>query len=153
MKKLGIGDSCKHGHVLNIENTYLFNGHHICRACHRYASAKSRAKLPKKPRYRKLPTDPIPRFWARVEKTSNCWLWTGTKSKSGGYGLLSVNGKYVRAHRFSFELHKKALGHKMEACHHCDNPPCVNPEHLFEGTHRDNMLDMKRKQRGLFKIK
>lgn len=154
MKRLRIGDHCRHGHLLDEANTYIYKGyHHVCRTCHRQQAAKHRAKRPKKPRYRKQPTDPIPRFWARIEKTTTCWVWTGTRSKSGGYGILSVNGKYVRAHRFSFELHKAPIGPNMEACHTCDNPPCVNPDHLFEGTHRDNMLDMKRKQRGLFKEK
>ena len=151
MKKLGFGDHCKHGHLLDEANTYIFRGSHICRTCHRAAAARDRAKRPKKPRYRKKPEDPIPRFWARVKKTEACWLWVGTRTKSGGYGILSINGKYVRAHRFSFELHKTKLSPKMEACHTCDNPPCVNPDHLFEGTHRDNMLDMKKKRRGPFK--
>ena len=89
----------------------------------------------------------IERFFSRINKTSTCWLWTGTRTKSGGYGILSIDGKYARTHRISFEIHKGKIPAGMHVCHKCDNPPCVNPEHLFLGSHLDNMKDMGRKGR------
>ena len=87
------------------------------------------------------------RFWDRVDKSGECWLWTGT-TLSNGYGKLSYggHGKEVSAHRFSFFL---AHGSWPEpyCCHSCDNPGCVRPEHLFEGTAHDNNKDMTDKGR------
>jgi hypothetical protein len=86
------------------------------------------------------------RFWAKVDTSGGmfaCWPWTGAVS-SRGYGAFDHRG----AHRFALEL---ALGRpihaSMYACHHCDNPPCVNPAHLFEGTPTDNACDRSRKGR------
>jgi hypothetical protein len=87
------------------------------------------------------------RFWEKVEKSDGCWLWTGSVTKSGGYGQLSVNGKPVRAHRFIYELLHGPIPVGMRVCHTCDNPPCVRPDHLFLGTPKDNTHDMIRKGR------
>ncbi len=89
--------------------------------------------------------DATERFWHRVQKTEHCWLWTGTKL-SLGYGILSVAGKSVRAHRFSYEMHRGSTTGKM-VCHKCDTPLCVNPDHLFLGTAKDNTADMHAKGR------
>ena len=93
--------------------------------------------------------DPIGRFWRYVRKTEYCWIWTGSKNSSGpyGYGELYVRGKKVKAHRFSWEIHNGPIPSGLYACHHCDNPPCVRPDHLFIGTQRDNALDCERKNR------
>lgn len=89
------------------------------------------------------------RFWAQVDKTQGeCWLCIGTP-KEGGYGVLSVTGGWPRlAHRLSYELeHGMGSAAGLMVCHSCDNPPCVNPAHLFLGTNLDNVRDMQAKGR------
>lgn len=87
------------------------------------------------------------KFWSRVQKTNSCWLWEGRLTKAG-YGQISHRGTPIYTHRLSWEIHKGSIPKKMEVCHHCDNPACVNPDHLFIGSHRDNMHDMLSKNRG-----
>lgn len=83
-------------------------------------------------------------FWRHVEKTDTCWIWTGGKAY-GGYGQMGhkENGKTIQtiAHRFSYELHKGPIPDGMVILHTCDNPPCVNPDHLSVGTQKDNIHD------------
>lgn len=84
------------------------------------------------------------RFWSRVDRSGECWIWNGSK-QSGGYGQISINNKMIYAHRYSFYL---ANGfYPKEVLHTCDNPSCVNPQHLRGGTHQDNMKDMANKGR------
>lgn len=86
--------------------------------------------------------DDVSRFWEKVFKTETCWLWTGWRHK--GYGVISINQDPVRAHRFSWELHNGPIPvGDVEICvlHHCDNPTCVRPDHLFLGTDADNAKD------------
>lgn len=83
------------------------------------------------------------RFWKKVEKGSECWLWTGgIKSKEHPYGKMFVGKKYQRAHRISWELHNGSIPEGMHVLHKCDNPRCVRPDHLFLGNHAQNMEDM-----------
>jgi hypothetical protein len=92
---------------------------------------------------------PLIRFWSHVNKSENpdgCWFWTGVKT-SAGYGILSINYKNTFAHRFSYEIHGGTIPEHMLVCHHCDHPACINPSHLFLGTHSDNTQDMIMKNR------
>lgn len=83
-----------------------------------------------------------PRFWGRVDKSGDCWLWTGGTS-SGGYGAATwPNGQQTTAHRVSWEITYGPIPDGMQVLHRCDNPACVRPDHLFLGTQQDNMDDM-----------
>lgn len=85
-------------------------------------------------------------FWEKVNKTKNCWEWIGAKTDFG-YGMIKRKGRKVVMHRFSWELHKGKIPKGLFVLHKCDNPPCVNPDHLFLGTQKDNMQDMFKKGR------
>lgn len=88
------------------------------------------------------------RFNSKVSVTPACWLWTGARSGLR-YGGLKHEGKVLRTHRVSYELHKGPIPDGMSVMHRCDNPLCVNPDHLQIGTHLDNMQDMFSKGRRL----
>lgn len=87
------------------------------------------------------------RFFSRVKKRkSGCWEWCG-RLNVNGYGFITRDYKQVRAHRYSWEIHNGPIAGELCVLHKCDNPRCVNPEHLFLGTRRDNQHDMHSKGR------
>jgi len=98
------------------------------------------------------PCSLVERFWSKVNKTEGCWFWTASTSKSG-YGQLGSGGRphtMLKAHRVSWELANGPIRDGLWVLHQCDNPICVNPDHLFLGTNLDNIADMNRKKRNLF---
>lgn len=95
----------------------------------------------------------VRKFWSKVDKRGpdECWPWTGAKSPRG-YGRFSVNSKYRVATQISWEIENGApFPIERMACHSCDNPPCVNPKHLWPGTNKENMQDASKKGRLLFR--
>lgn len=98
------------------------------------------------------PTEPLARFSARVQHATNgCWIWQGASVK--GRGQIYVNGKNMLATRFAYQQFKGEIPEGMYVCHTCDDPSCVNPNHLWLGTARDNWQDARRKRRALQGIK
>lgn len=101
------------------------------------------------------------RFWSKVNRDTclgescgchrglgHCWLWIGAKDVKG-YGYLGNRRKpNIKAHRLSFSMHKGPIPKGKHVLHHCDNPPCSNPDHLFPGTQADNNRDKDMKGRG-----
>ena len=86
-----------------------------------------------------------------VVRGNGCWGWTGGKT-SFGYGVIresGTNGKLIGAHRASFQIHIGPIPDGKHVLHRCDNPACTNPDHLFIGTHQENMDDMVEKGRSL----
>lgn len=89
---------------------------------------------------RLVATDVVRRFWAQVEKQASCWVWCGGLTR-GGYGRIWGHGRQYRAHRLSWIIHYGVIPEDLWVLHKCDNPLCVNPEHLWLGDHDDNMRD------------
>jgi hypothetical protein len=97
-------------------------------------------------------TTPKVRFENKIEMIPfhECWEWTGGKY-TNGYGVFHPSGtSSVSAHRYSYLIYKGDICNNLLVCHSCDNPGCVNPNHLFLGTQSDNMKDMIKKNRGNF---
>lgn len=94
-------------------------------------------------------TDTVTRFWNQVDKGGGCWLWTGSRSHRGyGQFCTTYEGhKFWKAHRFSWYIHNGEIPKGMYVLHTCDNPWCVNPEHLWLGTHAENQIDKVNKMR------
>lgn len=92
----------------------------------------------------------VARFWSKVDvrKETACWLWRGEARHLFGYGAFHpAHGQTEGAHRVAFEIMNGPIPDGMAVCHHCDNPPCCNPAHLFLGTPGDNVRDAQTKGR------
>lgn len=86
------------------------------------------------------------RFMSYVDKTRNCWLWKRS-TDTNGYGQFYIVKKKHVAHRFAWKMIRGSIPRGLFVLHRCDNPPCVNPKHLFLGTQADNIHDMMAKGR------
>jgi hypothetical protein len=89
---------------------------------------------------------PEERFWNQVRRSEGCWEWIGI-ADADGYGKFTAAGKRSKAHRWAWTQTNGPIPEGLNVLHHCDNPPCVRPEHLFLGTQRDNLRDMAAKRR------
>jgi hypothetical protein len=89
------------------------------------------------------------RFLEKVQKTDSCWNWIGCKD-AHGYGVIGAGGhqaRVLKAHRVAYEIFVGPIPEGLCVLHHCDNPVCLNPSHLFLGTQTDNIRDMRAKKR------
>lgn len=93
-----------------------------------------------------IKTPPFKRLYSNYKVVSDCWIWQGN-TQSSGYGCIKAFGVMVSCHRLSYELYNGKIPDGMEVMHSCDNPLCINPDHLSLGTHKDNMRDMIKKGR------
>jgi hypothetical protein len=137
---------CEHCSSPFMANAYEVNKGNA-RFCKMACFQKSRPLLPD----RKGTLSEV--LWARVDKSnaSGCWVWTGAR-KSGGYGHFHHRDHgLIKAHRASWIVTNGEIPAGLIVCHKCDNPPCVNPSHLFLGTKKDNTRDMMAKGRAMFR--
>jgi hypothetical protein len=95
-----------------------------------------------------LNSEDLKRFWSKVDRLDeeDCWEWLGKRNVKG-YGLISLKGNWYLANRVMYLIDSGLDPFEKDVLHSCDNPCCINPYHLFLGTHQDNMQDMIQKGR------
>ena len=91
------------------------------------------------------------RFWAKVDKSGDCWTWTGSRQKRG-YGLFRIKGRLHKAHRAALMVSGIEVPAHLCVLHSCDNPPCCNPAHLRLGTKGENNTERSEKFRSAAKL-
>jgi hypothetical protein len=85
-------------------------------------------------------------FWINAENKKGCWEWTKSRTEFG-YGHYCIGGKVLLAHRYAYLISNGEIPKGLSVLHRCDNPPCVNPKHLYAGTAKDNAQDRKNRNR------
>jgi hypothetical protein len=90
------------------------------------------------------------RLAERSEPQGDCIVWTGSRKGGNGYGQMCISYKNHMVHRLAWEVAHGPIPPGLCVLHRCDNPPCIRPDHLFLGTHQENMADMVVKQRGRY---
>jgi len=118
---------------------------HHCPVCGVVFPARRTARFCSRSCARTRPAEE--RFWKRVNKDGECWEWTAAKSRDGYGNFCLKKPKTMLAHRVSYLWAYGELPANREVCHTCDNPSCVNPNHLFLATHLENMRDCVNKGR------
>jgi hypothetical protein len=142
-------ETCRHGHEMTSDNTlHRTNGWRGCRACQNDQNRKSymrhrdrireRRRRPRLSATEKAARDAA-RFWAKVEKTADCWFWRATRTRDG-YGTFYFYGRSLSAHRWLYQQLIGPVPDGLVLDHLCRIRHCVNPQHLEPVTHRENVI-------------
>jgi hypothetical protein len=132
--------------ILRYMETCIICNNILDRGQSKLCSRKCTARYANQKKQLKYSSTISKRFWARTIPSNECIRWLGAIT-SAGYGCVRINKQTYQAHRVAYELEKGEIPSNMYVIHTCDNRWCVNPEHLFIGTHQDNMTDKIRKGR------